>query len=334
MEERQAPPLERRGFARLVKVLLILTKRSSARPLSKELSFRAVKLMIRKNLTDLRKRFVVSFVAVCVLALLMTWSDTLFVQTSLVLLISALAGVGVWEYAQFAKAKELFPSIKTMVFVAVCEVFAFFAAHKMIVSSQMPAIVLALGAVVFFLVHFKDTSKAIFHVAVEFFGVCYVAVPLSFMLAILYPISSDGMSWDGRLWLIYLILVTKVTDIGAYFVGRLWGHRKLAPALSPKKTIEGAVAGLACAIGCSLLMGWLSHTINTPLFHLPWMEAWVLGACIGIVGQIGDLAESLLKRDAVVKDSNHLPGLGGVLDMVDSLLLTGPIVYFYLQIHS
>ena len=68
-------------------------------------------------------------------------------------------------------------------------------------------------------------------------------------------------------------------------------------------------------------------------FQLPILAAVFLGSCIGIVGQIGDLAESLLKRDAEIKDSNALPGLGGVLDMVDSLLLTAPVVYFYLQFH-
>ncbi|MBM3198473.1 MAG: hypothetical protein FJZ58_04370 [Chlamydiae bacterium] len=290
--------------------------------------------MIRKNLVDLQKRFIVSTAAVCILAIFMLWFEVVIVQAMLVLLVSALAGVGVWEYAQFARAKELNPAVKIMVVVAICEVLAFFAAHKLVVVSQTPAIVLVTGAVIFFLVHFGDVHNAIFRVAVEFFGVCYVAVPLSFMLAILYPISLEGVSWDGRWWLMYLIVVTKVTDVGAYFVGRLWGRRKLAPLLSPKKTVEGAIAGLACAILGSLAMRAISMHLNTPFFHLPWIEALVLGACIGIVGQIGDLAESLLKRDAVVKDSNQLPGLGGVLDMVDSLLLTAPIVYFYLKMHS
>jgi len=262
-------------------------------------------------------------------ATLMVWFDVVFVQAILVLLVSALSGVGVWEYAQFARAKDVCPAVKLMILVAVCEVFAFFAAHKGIVIAQTPAIVLILGAMCFFLAHFHSVQRAIVCLAVEFFGVCYVAVPLSFMLAILYPIS-DGVSWDGRWWLIYLILVTKVTDVGAYFVGRLIGKRPLAPLLSPKKTIEGAIAGWLCAIAMSVFLS----SLHMASFQLPWLEASILGACIGIVGQIGDLAESLLKRDAVVKDSNQLPGLGGVLDMVDALLLTSPVVYFYLRIQS
>lgn len=290
--------------------------------------------MIRKNLADLNRRLVVSTVALLVIAFLMVFSGNVLVKSLLVLLVAGLAGVGVWEYGQFARAKSLKPALVSMIIVAVCEVFAFFSAHKLIVFSQMPSIVLTLGAVVFFLLHFRDTSDAIFHVAVEFFGVCYVSVPLSFMLAILYPISSSGMSWDGRWWLAYLILVTKVTDVGAYFVGRLWGQIKLAPVLSPKKTVEGAVAGFVCAVLCSIGFSLVGAFLDSDLFSLSLPAAIFLGACIGVVGQIGDLAESLLKRDAVVKDSNALPGLGGVLDMVDSLLLTAPVVYFYLQLYS
>ncbi len=290
--------------------------------------------MTRKNLADLNKRLLVSSISVGLIGVLLAFSLSIYVQILFVLLVGALAGVGVWEYAQLARAKDLTPSVKSMVTVAVLEVFAFFSAHKLIVFSEMPATILAIGAVVFFLIHFKDRSSAIFHVAVEFFGVCYVAVPLSFMLAILYPTSITGMSWDGRWWLVYLILVTKVTDVAAYFVGRIWGRVKLAPALSPKKTVEGAVAGFLCAIGCSVLMSCLSGFVPSALFDLPLLAAVILGMCIGIAGQVGDLAESLLKRDAVVKDSNVLPGIGGVLDMVDSLLLTAPIVYFYLKLQS
>lgn len=286
--------------------------------------------MTGKKLTDLNKRIAVSSISIAILALLMIFSDHFVVKTILVLFVAAFVGIGVWEYAQFAKAKQLNPAMKAMIIIAVCEVFAFFAAHKLIVCSQMPAIVLSVGALTFFLLHFKDINDALVHVAVEFFGVCYVSVPLSFMLAILYPISSTGMSWDGRWWLVYLILVTKITDVAAYFVGRLWGRVKLAPYLSPGKTVEGAIAGIVCAVICSICMS----RIDSPLFNLPLISSAILGLFIGLAGEIGDLAESLLKRDAVVKDSNQLPGLGGILDMVDSLLFTAPIVYFYLKLTS
>jgi len=289
--------------------------------------------MTQQKLTDLNKRLKVSLLAIAVIGFLMVFSNNVVIKAVLVLFVALLAAVGVWEYVQLARAKALQPALACMIIVAVGEVIAFFLAHKLMVFSQMPAIVLSLGAALFFIVHFKETTNALFHVAVEFFGVCYVAVPLSFMLAILYPMSLAGDSWDGRVWLVYLILVTKVTDIGAYFVGRLWGKARLAPILSPKKTVEGAIAGFICAVLCSMLFSWVGSQLFPGFFDLPLIGAIFLGSCIGVVGQVGDLSESLLKRDAEIKDSNNLPGLGGVLDMVDSLLLTTPVVYFYLQFH-
>lgn len=282
---------------------------------------------------DLKKRLAVSSITVILLATLLAFYTYVPVTIVLVVCVASLVGVGVWEYARLAIAKELHPSVKAMIFVAMAEVFAFFAAHKHVVIPEFPALVLVIGAILFFVLHFKGTSEALANVAVEFFGVCYVAVPLSTLLGILYPLAREGaMSQDGRLWLVYLIVVTKITDVGAYFVGKLWGKRKLAPVLSPKKTVEGAIAGFVCAVGMSMIMSMLGKSIAPTAFNLPLSESLFLGILIGVLAQIGDLAESLLKRDAVVKDSNTLPGLGGVLDMVDSLLLTAPIVYFYLKI--
>ncbi len=283
-----------------------------------------------KSLPDLKKRLAVSSIVLLIVTVLLTFYTYLPVTIILVLAVAVLVGSGVWEYARLAQAKNLSPSVKTMICVAMLEVFAFFAAHKHVVIQQFPAIILVLGAIAFFLVHFKGTSDALANVAVEFFGVCYVSVPLSSFLGILYPFSKAGFTQDGRCWLVYLIAVTKITDVAAYFVGKLFGRRKLAPVLSPKKTIEGAIAGFLSAVGMSLFMSYIGSTLPPGAFNLPMMEALVLGVFIGVLAQIGDLAESLLKRDAVVKDSNTLPGVGGVLDMVDSLLLTAPIVYFYL----
>jgi len=290
--------------------------------------------MIHKKLTDLNRRLIVSTISVCIIGILMSFSHHTAVQILLVLVMAGVVGVGVWEYGQIARAKSFDPALKAMILVAVCELFAFFAAHKKVVFSEMPSIVLIIGAIAFFLVHFKKQQEALAHIAIEFFGVCYIAVPLGFMLAIIYPISSSGQAWDGRWWLVYLIVVTKIADMGAYFIGRLWGKRKLAPVLSPKKTIEGAIAGFICSVLMSIVMGLLGSQWAPDLFSLPLLEAVSLGMCIGIIGQVGDLAESLLKRDASIKDSNTLPGLGGILDMVDSLLLTAPIVYFYLRIQG
>jgi len=283
-----------------------------------------------KQMGDFYRRLLVSSISVAIIALLITFSPYFWVTIFVVLTVMGIVVVGVWEYAQLAHAKDLHVASFLMMAVAACFVAAFFGGICSAVLINLPFIVLAAGLAAFFLYHFRDTTNALPLLAVEFFGVCYVAMPLSLFLGILF-FHSPTFLQDGRWWLVYLILVTKITDVGAYFVGRLWGKRRLAPILSPKKTVEGAVAGFVCATGASLLCALFGRLLSQGMFHLPLSHALILGSLIGIVGQVGDLAESLLKRDAVVKDSNKLPGLGGVLDMVDSLLLTAPIVYFYLK---
>ena len=285
-----------------------------------------------KHLPDLNKRLSVSLITLVCIGTLLSFYTFIPVTIILVLTVASLAGIGVWEYARLAHAKQFQPASKTMIVVAIAEVFAFFAAHKQVVIPEFPALILVIGVIIFFILHFKGAKHALVDIAVEFFGVCYVAVPLSFILGILYPLASHGFTQDGRWWLVYLIAVTKITDVVAYFVGKLWGKRKLAPVLSPKKTIEGAIAGFIGALLTSIAFSFVGEKLAPHTFHLPLTASILLGVVIGVLAQIGDLAESLLKRDAVVKDSNTLPGLGGVLDMVDSLLLTAPILYFYLKI--
>jgi phosphatidate cytidylyltransferase len=119
--------------------------------------------------------------------------------------------------------------------------------------------------------------------------------------------------------------VVKFTDIGAYFGGRALGKHKLIPWLSPGKTWEGLFFGLATA---GLIGAVFSHFISQPDYHLAWWKGVIFGAVIGGIGQLGDLLESLMKRDAEVKDSGRLiPGFGGILDIIDSPLLAAPFAY-------
>ncbi len=183
------------------------------------------------------------------------------------------------------------------------------------------------GAILFFLLHFRDPARSLVHVAVEFFGFFYVTVPLGMMLAILYTPPHQ----DGRWWLVYLIASTKIVDVGGYFIGKLWGKHPLAPVLSPQKTVEGSIAGFICALLLSSTFQILGSKYSAGGFSLSLTQALALGMIIGVLGQIGDLAESMFKRDAAIKDSNNLPGLGGVLDLLDSLIFTAPVIYFFLR---
>jgi phosphatidate cytidylyltransferase len=286
-----------------------------------------------KPMADLNRRLVVSLILGIVVTFLIAFSTSSFVSLLLMLFVAALAAVGIWEYAQLAVNKDIRPATKWMVFASVAEVAALYASLLFVDFPQLPVLVLAVAMVLFFLLHFKDTANALCTIAVEFFGVAYVAAPLSLTLGVLYPVPHQGIPQEGRWWLVYLIFVTKIVDVGAYFVGRLWGKNKLSPNLSPKKTIEGAIAGFISAVLASMLIYFAGNRFFGGNFSLCFSESIWLGMMIGVFGQMGDLAESLLKRDAVVKDSNTLPGFGGVLDMVDSLLFTTPIVYFFIRMH-
>jgi phosphatidate cytidylyltransferase len=131
---------------------------------------------------------------------------------------------------------------------------------------------------------------------------------------------------DRGAWLmLYAAMCVWATDTSAYFVGRAVGRTPLAPKLSPGKTVEGAVGGLVGAMVVGAGFGfWI---------HLPWYHSLAIGLVAGIAGQIGDLFESALKREIGVKDFGHImPGHGGVLDRVDSLLFVIPLAYLYLRL--
>lgn len=136
------------------------------------------------------------------------------------------------------------------------------------------------------------------------------------------PLTPLGLS-SGAAWVYLILAITWIQDSAAYFVGRSWGRHKMAPLLSPKKTWEGAIGGL---LG-SLVAG----AVCVPLLGLPISLAAgaLLGLVGGVVGPLGDLAESLIKRQVGVKDAGHIiPGHGGLLDRADSLLFTGPVLFY------
>ena len=151
-------------------------------------------------------------------------------------------------------------------------------------------------------------------------GILYVSVMLGFVVAI-----HSGASGTGPQWILFLLVVNWMGDTGAYYVGRLLGKRKLAPRISPNKTWAGSVGGL---IGNTLAV------IVGQYFFLQtaFIELLFLGWTLGVLGQLGDLTESAMKRSAHLKDSsNLLPGHGGMLDRIDSILLGAPVLFFYLS---
>lgn len=149
-------------------------------------------------------------------------------------------------------------------------------------------------------------------------GILYVGVPLS-------TVVSTRTLPGGEFLALFLAVVTWASDTGAYYVGTLWGKHPLMPSISPKKTIEGVLGGLLLAIAAALLAHWWFVP------QLSWSDAVLLGVLLTIAGLIGDLFESMIKRRTGVKDSGGiLPGHGGMLDRIDSLLFTAPTFYYYI----
>lgn len=163
----------------------------------------------------------------------------------------------------------------------------------------------------------ENTFEALGGLATTLFGLAYIAALFSYFFYIRTTDANQGA------WLIlFLILVTKMGDVGAYAVGNLIGRHTLVARISPKKTIEGFVgAVLVSGVTAMFAAPMLGRSISFAL-------SFLLGIFLGICGQLGDLAESLLKRDCQVKDTSTLiPGIGGVLDVIDSLLFTAPLFY-------
>jgi phosphatidate cytidylyltransferase len=172
----------------------------------------------------------------------------------------------------------------------------------------------------------RHTNEAITHMAGTVLAMLYLGGLAWFLLALRVKRSMNPNGFQGSTEAILMILlVVKSTDIGAFFIGSAFGKHKMIPWLSPGKSWEGLAGGLVTAalVGLICVLIW-PHQLNT--LNAP--KALLFGAVIGAVGQVGDLLESLMKRDAEVKDSGQLvPGFGGLLDILDSPLLAAPVAY-------
>lgn len=180
-------------------------------------------------------------------------------------------------------------------------------------------IVLAFLFLIFMQFARRDNSGTIVDISTTIFGIIYVSWFLSFMIKIRYLEGGLGL-------FLAVLLITKLGDIGAYIIGSAFGKTALLPRISPKKTVEGAIGGLLFSV-VGALISRPFFAASGAYFHLVF-----LGLALGILAQAGDLSESLMKRDCQVKDSGKLfPGMGGALDVIDSLLFTAPVFYFYMS---
>ncbi len=263
----------------------------------------------------LTKRIITSsiLIAIAVLTILYNW-----VFATVVCILTFL---GLWEFFGLVEKKGIHVFKYFGVLIGLIIPLSIFFKFELTKNWELLFIVLALLTV--FLLQFtrRENNEAVLGISTTVFGILYVAWFFSFLIKIKFLPYGAGL-------LAFILLITKFGDIGAYLIGSRWGKRPLIARISPKKSLEGAVGGLIF----SILVALASKPLLPDHALFSWWRLALLGAFFGALGQLGDLSESLIKRDCQVKDAGKmLPGLGGILDMMDSLLFTAPAFYFYMS---
>ncbi len=258
------------------------------------------------------------------------------------LAVAAVAALAGWEYMALSRRCGANPP-RIAPMVALLALFA--------VNFEWPDLtpalfgILGLGLLVY-CTFFKPVAETIADASASIFCLLYTGLTL-------IALPSLREQANGPSLVVFLLCVVWVGDTAAYYAGRAWGHHKMAPSLSPGKTWEGAIASVAGSVvvaavlvslatmmqesSNSAIVSWLERAFPSAVLAYPdEMWYWVgLAAIINVAGQVGDLAESALKRSAGVKDSGTLlPGHGGMLDRIDALLLAGPVLWYAQVIHQ
>ncbi len=237
----------------------------------------------------------------------------LYIRGPIVIVIAlfyAVSGVVEFNLAYRKAGYKPLPIVSAILAAAIVTFFTFYRRYDVRMA------LLAGYIVLFTMMAYQVVSKYDFiDIIISFFSVIYVAIPISFIIEV-------SKRPDNFMWLVFLLAIS--TDIFAYLIGKMFGKNKLLEEISPKKTIEGAIGGVIGCVICSLIFRWL---------FLPEIDviAMVLLSIVGsIASQVGDLTASKIKRYCGIKDfSNILPGHGGILDRLDSILFTATIVYIF-----
>ena len=253
----------------------------------------------------------------------------------LYLFINLVIARAIWEFYRICEAKGLrtykvWGVIGTVAMIS-GSWFFFRQEKRLELSYDFDILILLVFALGVFIRQFpqKLNPAGIETMAVTLFGLIYVAWLGNFITRINFA------DHNGRYFVMLLVVVTKFTDMGAYLIGSSLGRHKMIPRISPKKTWEGTIGGILFAVGGSVMCLYWPHPLSQGICAsgLNLTHALVVGLLLGGAAVIGDLAESLIKREANVKDSsNILPGHGGALDMLDSFLFTAPLLYVYMRL--
>lgn len=236
-------------------------------------------------------------------------------------LINAACLVALWEYYRIVipgKAKSASGIILWWGYGICCAII--WAAYGVGADLVLGLVALNLVAIaVISMFQFKTDRTVLDLITRQLQGILYLPVSLGFLVLI-----REGNF--GTIWIFLLLAIIFAGDTSAYYVGSYLGKHKLSPAISPGKTIEGAIGGLAA----NLVVGSIGKAFFLP--DLPWGFSILFFLAVGIAGQLGDLFESEMKRSSDIKDSsNILPGHGGILDRIDALLFASPVAYVFIR---
>jgi len=243
------------------------------------------------------------------------------------LLVTTLALISLNEFYLLMKKKKYSPSYVVGNLVTIF--FTWFTTYTVRHPNWEPyatgilttAIIITFASGIFL----RKARDSTVNASITLLGILYIGWMFSYLILIRELNPPGALFWlNHGAYLFFLIIAVWTCDMSAYLVGTYFGKMKLSPYISPKKTVEGAVAGFIVSVIAAAIF---SSYIGMNIVH-----GIILGMIIGIVSQISDLVESLIKRDVGVKDSSNLvPGHGGMLDRMDSFILTAPIMYYYIS---
>ena len=249
--------------------------------------------------------------------LLIIWRGAPLYFSALILVVAIL---GLLEYKNIAAQVGLKVGAVPSILAAIGVLSAFYWQRPEFIALSLALLLIVELSVQLFTA--QDLSKALLNVAGTIFGVGYIALLGGYLIAL--RVAPDNVAYLPAKLISLFFLIVFAGDTGAYYTGRAFGKHKLAPRISPGKTIEGLIGGLIA----NVLAVVIAHFTFFPALNL--VTAIPLSLLMGGLGVIGDLCESMLKRGSHVKDAAHLiPGHGGVLDRLDSILFNAPVLYYY-----
>jgi phosphatidate cytidylyltransferase len=285
------------------------------------------------NLRTFLKRLL-SWIALWLVALLCIGSGSL---NASLLLIAVFGLAGQWEFyrAQEEKGHRVFKQsglfCGALIYLNSWYFLILKPDHARFVhfGVELVLVFAILGAFIRLVVRQEEHRAPITTAALTLLGLMYVPFLFNYVALLAFM---PGDPVQNQYLLIYLLAVTKFSDVGAYVIGSVIGRHKMIPRISPGKTWEGFAGALLTSLGISVA---LTHAMSSHLQVISFTSSIVLGLLLPLVSVVGDLAESVIKRDASIKDSGRtIPGIGGALDLIDSILFTAPVLYFYLQFTS